>query len=198
MICYRLNQHGLSCNSVRACIAGRATRICWFSCLLGALSLPLVVLVFCPLIAQRCFPIAVPCASPSVFCFLLCVLQITARMSHNWTAQASCVSLCNETRSLLRVESCMLLSCVSFHSSGGVNIVDLKYNDVDLVPHQVLFDFEGLINICVLCLESTTYRTTGSNLYMLKLTEGTLLLRTLLACHGEVYRDLNVVVSVRD
>ena len=49
-----------------------------------------------------------------------------------------------------------------------------------------LFDFEGQINICVSCLDSSTYRTAASKLYMLKLTEGTLLLRTLLACHGEV------------
>ena len=142
MTFHLLNQHGLPCNRVRACIAGRATRNCWFSNLLGAFSLLLFAFVLCPLIAPLCSPIAAPCSLPSAFCFLLCVLEITARMSHNWTAQCSCVSPCDETSSLFRVETCMLPSCASLHSTRDAKIVDFKYHDVDVVPCQ-LTQFRG-------------------------------------------------------
>ena len=33
--------------------------------------------------------------------------------------------------------------CASFHSTGDANIVDFKYNDVDLVPHQLTIRLRG-------------------------------------------------------
>ena len=99
--------------------------------------------VLCPLISALCSPIAAPCSLLSAFCFLLCVLEITARMSHNWTTQCSCVSPCDETNSLFRVETCMLPSCASLHSTGDAKIVDFKYHDVDLVTNQLTIQLRG-------------------------------------------------------